>query len=111
AVGTNAVEVADADAVLGILPDADIDAVAVEDRRRDQVVARAEPAELPLRVLRVAVELPDERPGLRLVAVEPTVAPRKDDLRASSRDAEGGIRPLAVEDVLARIGAVPNELA
>ena len=71
-VGVDGVEVADALAVLGILAVGDVDAVLVDDRRRDHLVAGPRPD----RVLRVGVELPELLAGERLVAAHPAVALR-----------------------------------
>ena len=76
----DAPEVGDAGGVLRVLPDADVDLVVVDDRRADEVVAVAGAAEFVDRVLRVAVELPDQFAGLRVEAVEPAVAAGEDDL-------------------------------
>src|SRR4051812_22902662 len=57
-------------AVLGVLAVSDVHLVVVDDRRRDQLIAR-------LRidaVLRIAVELPDELSGLGVVGIDPAVA-------------------------------------
>ena len=59
---------ADALAVLGVLAGADVDLLFVDDRRADEVAARALAAELVLRVLRIGVELPEHLAGVGLEA-------------------------------------------
>ena len=79
-VGSMHQKAADAGRVLGVLADADVDLVVVDDRRADEVVAGAGAAELVDGVLGVAVELPDQLAGLGAEAVEPAVAAGEDDL-------------------------------
>src|SRR3954468_10635188 len=82
----DAPEVADAGLVLGILADADVDAVLVDDRGGDEVVARAAAGQLVLGVLGVAVELPDQLAAAGVERIDPAVAAGEDDLRLARYD-------------------------
>ena len=109
--GVDRIEVADAFPVLGILPDADVDPIVVDHRSGDEIVARAHAAERPLGVFRIAVEPPELFAGLGLERIEDAVTAREDHLRNPADNTVGRVRPGAVEDLRARSGAFPNQLA
>lgn len=81
-------------AVLGVLACHEVHPVFVDDRRRQQLVARRGVH----RTLEVRVELPDEPAGRRLVGVDPPVAQRRDDQRPPVDLRDRRACPLAVED-------------
>ncbi len=107
----DAVEVADALAVLGILADAEKDVVVVNDGRGDDVAARAAAAEHVFGVFGVEVVLPEQLALERLEGVAPAVAAGEDHLRRAADFSEAGARPLAVQRVLAGVLARPDDFA
>src|SRR5262249_17478838 len=98
----DAPEMADTELVLGVLAGADVDAVLVDDRRGDEVAARAFAQQLVLGVLGIAVELPQELAG-GIEGVDPAIAAGKNDLGLAIDDGIGRVGPLAVLDQLAAI--------
>src|SRR5262245_16176300 len=98
----------DGDEVLRVLADADVDLVVVNDRRGDEVVARALAAELVKGVFRIAIELP-KKLAIGVERVNPAVAAGKDDLRLSLPDRVGRIGPLSVLNELAAIDKLLDE--
>src|SRR6185437_809541 len=80
------------------------------------MVPRAAPAYRILRVLGIAIELPEQLrfaaaiPG-RIKAVEPAVASAEEDLRPSAQHSITGRCPLGVHDVGARRVVAPENLA
>ena len=107
----DAPEVPDALAVLGILAHAHVELVLPDHTGRDDLVGGAPSAEDVLGSRRVGVELPEQLARLRLEAVEPAVAPWKDDLGPTFHDGVGRVRPRAVEDLGARRVVLPHECA
>ena len=97
--------------MLRILANADVDDVVVEDRRRDDVVAGALAAELPHRLLRVRIEGPDQLAGVRRERVDHALTARNDELFASAGDTGCRVGPGPVEDLLARVSALPHQFA
>src|SRR5882724_7234760 len=102
---------ADAGLVLGIVPNADVDTVLVDDRSGNEVVARTLAAELVLGILRVAVKLPEQLAGVRVEGPNPAVATREDDLLLAGDDGVGGVGPLAVLQQLGPVDEVLEEVA
>ena len=78
--------------------------------RGDEVAAVAVAAQLVLRILGIAVELPEQLVGRGVERIEPAVAAGEDDLRLAVDDAVGGIGPLAVLDQLAAIDEALEEV-
>ena len=115
--GVDAPQVANALAVLGVLADGDVHHSFVDHRRGDDVVARAAAAEKhPDGVFGVGVELPQQLRSAvsiagRVKAVDPAVAAGEDRLRLAPEHRIGRARPLPVQDVLARRGVGPQQLA
>ncbi len=98
-------------AVLRVLAHPDVDLVIEDDRARDDVVLGAAAAQGVDRTLGVGVELPEERTRLGLEAVDPAVAASEHHLRPALGHPEGRVRPVAVDDLLAREVALPDQLA
>ena len=97
--------------VLGVLSDADIHLVVVDHRCREDVVPRPAASQDPFGILRIAVELPDDISRRGVEAVDDAVAAGEYHLRATVDLGVGGVRPGAVENVLADEDLFPEELA
>src|ERR1044071_7847561 len=102
-----AVEVADAFAVLRVLTVGYVDLVVVDDRRRDQFIARLGPDG----IFRVAVEFPELLSRQRFIASYPAIALSHDYLINSANFADCGRAPLTVQYALAYGVVFPHQLA
>src|SRR5262249_19142669 len=87
---------ADAFLVFGILANADVQAIVVNGRRGDEIVARTARAQFVKGVLGIRIELPNEFASLRLEGIQPAVAARKNNLRLPVGFRIDGTGPLAV---------------
>src|SRR5688572_30805436 len=97
--------------MLRVLTNGDVDFVLVYDRRGDDLVPRPSPAKDVFGRLGIAVELPNVFAGLWLHRVEPAIAARKDHLRLAADSDGGRVRPLAVQNLLARRVVLPGDFA
>src|SRR5688572_117575 len=93
--------------VLGILAVRDVDDVLENDRRADDFVSRLRPH----RIFRIGVEFPELLPGQRVVAAYPAVSLRMDGLNNAANVADGGSRPLTVQDPIFNRVVLPHQLA
>src|SRR5439155_4998082 len=102
-------------AVLGILPNGQIDSTFVNHRRGDDVVPRPPAAELGTGRLRIAVEFPEQHsPALfhrpHVERVEPAVGPGENGLEHAAELGDGWRRVSAVKYVLARRSVGPDNV-
>src|SRR5262245_9595259 len=95
----------DGDEMLRVLTNADVDFFVVNDRRGDEIVARALAAQLVERVLRVAIELPKEL-AIGVERVNPAVAAGENHLGLAINHGVRRVGPLSVLDKLAAIDEV-----
>ena len=99
--GVDAVHVARAFAVLGVLAHGDVDAVLVNHRRSDQFVSCAATAQFVDAAFGIALEVHNSLPVSGLIGIEAAVAAGEDDLLHAADRADRGTRPLTVQNALA----------
>ena len=97
--------------MLGVLTHPDVDLVVVNDGGRQDVVAGPAPAQYPVCILGVAVELPDQLTGLGVERIDPAIAAREDDLASPVDHGIRRIRPAPVKQLLANDRAFPDQLS
>src|SRR5208283_2832583 len=106
--GIDAIHVAQALAMLGVLAHGDVHAVLVDHGRGEQFVLRAAAAELVDAALGVALEAPKLLARFRLEGIQPPVAAGEDDLLHAADHADRRAGPLTVQDLVAGPDLVPD---